>query len=237
MRSKRARLDRFISQQTGISLRDIKLVLARGRVVVNGAIAVDASQIIDMFSHIMFDEQVLQDNTPMYIILNKPQGVVSATKDDKHNTVIDLINIDNKDQLHIAGRLDFNSTGLLLLTNNGQWSRRISEPEARVIKWYRVTLEKPIIDPDDYIKVFSEGIYFPFENITTRPAKLKVLSAYEAEVGIEEGRYHQVKRMFGKFQNRVVKLHRFSVGDLVLDPSLAPGESRELTPQEMACIG
>ena len=167
-------------------------------------------------------------------MLHKPKGVVSATKDDKHTTVIDLIQHERKHELHISGRLDFNSSGLLLLTNDGNWSRRLSAPKNQIHKCYHVQLDKKITP--EYVKKFKEGIYFSYEKITTRPAHLTISSDFTAQVSLTEGRYHQIKRMFGFFQNEVLELHRFSVGNLSLDKNLMPGDSRLLTLEEAHAI-
>ena len=239
MHSKNTRLDRFLSTKTGINKRDIRLILAQGRVTVDGLPATETQQIIGQFTHITLDNQILQSNTPLYIMMNKPQGVVSATKDTKHKTVIDLLDDDNKNQLHIVGRLDFNSTGLLLLTNDGEWSRELNAPENKVTKTYRVTLQAPITK--EIITAFNEGMYFSFEAITTRPATLTSINTTipndtVVEVNLTEGRYHQIKRMFGRFQNKVLALHRTKVGNLPLDLTLKPGQSRHLTPEEVQNI-
>ncbi|PCI43827.1 MAG: 16S rRNA pseudouridine(516) synthase [Moraxellaceae bacterium] len=166
-----------------------------------------------------------EDKTAVYMMLNKPLGVVSATKDLKHPTVLDLIQHPRKNELHIVGRLDFNTTGLVLLTNDGAWSRKISLPETKLAKTYEVTLSKPL--SDEYIAVFREGIYFAYEDITTQPACLEILSEHTARLSLIEGKYHQVKRMFGFFQNQVLALHRVSVGEFSLD-GLEVGCSRLL---------
>jgi len=163
-----------------------------------------------------------------------PAGVVSATKDQHHQTVIDLLNCVDADNLHIVGRLDFNSTGLLLLTNDGRWSRNLTLPEKKVSKRYRVTLQYPITQA--YVRAFAEGMYFSYENITTRAAKLYIINEYVAEVRLVEGRYHQIKRMFGRFNNPVLALHRIAVGNLMLDVTLLPGQSRSLTASELQVI-
>ena len=186
-------------------------------------------QQVTQFTHVVLDGNCLQDNNPVYIMLNKPQGIVSATKDRKHSTVLDLIQHPQKNELHIVGRLDFNTTGLVLLTNDGAWSRKISSPETKLAKTYEVALSKPL--SDEYITVFQEGIYFRYENITTQPACLKILSEYTARLTLTEGKYHQVKRMFGYFQNEVLALHRISVGHISLD-KLEVGHSRLLTIKE-----
>jgi len=159
-------------------------------------------------------------------MLNKPKGVVSATKDGKHSTVLDLIQHPQKNELHIAGRLDFNTTGLVLLTNDGAWSRKISLPEKKIVKTYYVTLAKPL--SHEYTYLFQKGIYFAYENITTQPAHLEILSEYTARLSLVEGKYHQVKRMFGFLKNNVLALHRSSVGNFSLD-GLEVGKSRIIT--------
>lgn len=234
MKSKRSRLDRFLSQKLSINRRDTRLLLAQGRVWVDRQPAISIQQAVDEYTHVQFDQQILQDNKPCYIQLHKPKGVVSATKDLKHTTVVDLLPDSKPNNLHIAGRLDYNSTGLLLLTNDGRWSRRLSEPSSRIKKRYLVTLDKAITQ--SVIDAFQTGIYFAYENLTTLPATLKLLSPVKAEVSLQEGRYHQIKRMFGHFQIEVLTLHRLSVGNLQLDPDLSEGESRHLNNHEVKSI-
>lgn len=238
MHSKRNRLDRFISERCGINKRDVRLLLAQGRVQVDGENAASIHQAVDQFSHVVCDGLVLQADRPVYVMLHKPVGVVSATRDDKHRTVIDLLDRPDRHRLHIVGRLDLNSSGLLLLTNDGRWSRQLTSPEHKVAKVYRVTLANPICPEriSDYVAAFAQGMYFPFEDITTRPAGLNVLSEHVAEVTLEEGRYHQIKRMFGRFRNPVIGLHRLNIGGLGLDETLLPGQSRNLTEGEVALI-
>ncbi len=242
MKSPRTRLDRFMSQQLGIKRQAIRPIIAQGRIVVDGEVACDVQQNIHQFSHVIFDRQVIQNNRPRYVMMHKPKGVVSATKDRQHKTVVDLLddsrddlfNMNEHDKLHIAGRLDFNSTGLILLTNDGRWSRELSSPGKNIIKRYRVKLEKPL--DERYILAFAQGMYFDYEGITTRPAQLKIISSHVGEVHLTEGRYHQIKRMFGRFQNQVLELHRLSIGGLNLDPQLSPRESRELQQVEATSI-
>ena len=231
MQSRRARLDRFISTRTGVNRRDVRQLLASGRILVNNAVATDVSHLIEQFTHVTLDGEILQANTPVYVMMNKPTGVVSATKDPKHRTVIDLLNRNDRADLHIAGRLDFNSSGLLLLTNNGAWSRQLATPENKVEKVYRVELEQPL--SEDYIDAFAQGMYFSYEGIHTQAAVLRIISAHTAEVTLTEGRYHQIKRMFGRFDNRVLALHRISIAGLKLPHDLQPGESRGITAAEL----
>ena len=233
MLGKKHRLDRFISAKTATPKSNVRLMLAQKRIRVDGQLATDLSQPIDQFSHVALDGNVLQNNSRKYIMMNKPIGVVSATKDEQHKTVMDLLvekNI-NTDDLHIVGRLDLNSSGLLLLTNDGDWSRALMSPENKVSKVYEVTLENPVTQ--NYIQAFAEGMYFSYEDITTKPAQLERISECIARVTLEEGRYHQIKRMFGRFRNPVLALHRVSIGEIKLDEYLAPGEYRVLRENEI----
>lgn len=233
MKSKTSRLDRFISQNSDFSQSDTRLLIAQKRVILDGCVAYSAEQKVTEFTHVVLDGNCLRDNKPVYIMLNKPRGIVSATNDLKHPTVLDLIQHPQKDELHIVGRLDLNTTGLVLLTNDGAWSRKISLPETKLEKTYEVTLSKPL--NDEYVAVFREGIYFSYENITTKPAFLDILSEYTARLSLTEGKYHQVKRMFGSFRNEVLALHRVSVGHIALD-GLEVGQSRLLNHCEASLI-
>ena len=227
----KARLDRFISQNTSLNKRDVRLVLAQKRVVVDGIIASDTQQTIHPFTTVTLDNKILQKKERCYLMMNKPIGVVSATRDHQHKTVIDLLDHLLKESLHIAGRLDLNSSGLLLLTNDSVWSRKIMQPEQKTNKVYHVTTKDPITT--DYITAFNNGMEFPYEGITTKPAKLKILDSHSAEVSLTEGKYHQIKRMFGRFRNQVLTIHRLSIGAIELDTSLAQGETRELSSNEI----
>ena len=131
MKSKASRLDRFISQNSGFSISDTRILIAQNRIFLNGCLVQSIQQKVTEFAHVVLDGKCLQDNTPVYIKLNKPMGFVSATKDNAHSTVLDLIEHPQKDELHIVGRLDFHTAGLVLLTNDGIWSRKISLPEAK----------------------------------------------------------------------------------------------------------
>ncbi|MDA0977597.1 MAG: pseudouridine synthase [Proteobacteria bacterium] len=232
MKSKAFRLDRFVRAHTTYSAADTRGLIAQGRILLDGEPAGSIQQRVTAFTRVHLDGICLQDNEPVYIMLNKPKGVVSATKDARHTTVLDIIEHPQKASLHIAGRLDFNTTGLILLTNDGAWSRKITEPDSKLAKEYQVRLKSPV--SEDYIKTFKAGMFFPYEGITTAPATLTLLTEHTAKLRITEGKYHQIKRMFGRFQNEVVELHRTSVGSIVLDETLAYGDYRSLTPAEVA---
>lgn len=229
------RLDRFLGNLMNSNRRDVRLMLLAGRVQVDGSHVKDPMHEVRIFSQVRLDDEILQQGkAARYWMLHKPQGCVSATADPQHPTVLDLLDAPDKDDLHIAGRLDFNTSGLMLLTNDGQWSRRLTQPTNKLAKVYYVETEAPI--EGGYVEKFAEGFYFAFEDLTTQPAELTVLDSHRARLSIVEGRYHQVKRMFGFFNNKVTRLHRESMGPLLLDPQLAPGQYRTLTADEIAMI-
>jgi 16S rRNA pseudouridine516 synthase len=227
------RLDRFISQNSDYTMADTRLLLAQRRIRLDGVVADSVQQAVTKFTRVELDGVCLQSEQPVYLALHKPGGVVSATKDNKHPTVLDLIDHPMKNELHIAGRLDFNTTGLVLLTNDGAWSSRISSPETKLPKTYEVTVSLPL--SEEYVAAFQAGIYFAYEDITTLPARLEILSAHRARLSLVEGKYHQVKRMFGSFRNKVLALHRVSVGPVSLG-DLEPGAARPVAAGELAEI-
>jgi 16S rRNA pseudouridine516 synthase len=226
------RLDRFLIRRGTHSGKNVARLLADDRVSVDGKIETSGLREIDRFSRIELDGEILQNQEAIYLMLHKPAGYLSATTDPLHPTVIDLIDHPLRGELHLAGRLDRASTGLLLLTNDGRWSKRVTEPIEEISKIYRVTTRDVI--SSETASVFAAGIYFAYEDLTTRPAVLEILGEREALLTIHEGRYHQVKRMFHAVENQVLSLHRESIGPLVLDESLPPGKFRHLTADEIA---
>ncbi|MEN8639920.1 pseudouridine synthase [Pseudomonas sichuanensis] len=229
------RLDRFLANLPCFNRQQVRLLLVQRRVRVDGVITADPLHEVREFSRVEVDEQLLQAGRPArYLMLHKPMGCVSATSDPQHRTVLDLLPPAWRDDLHIAGRLDYNTTGLLILTNDGQWSRRLTQPQTKLAKVYHVQTEDEI--GAHYVEKFRQGFYFAFEDLTTQPAQLDILGPREARLAIVEGRYHQVKRMFGHFQNKVLQLHRESMGMIELDPALAPGQYRDLSTAEIACF-
>ncbi len=164
-------------------------------------------------------------------MLHKPDGYVCATKDRDHETVLDLLDVDNREALHIAGRLDVDTTGLVLLTDDGQWSHRITTPRAECDKTYWLQSAESI--PEAAVAQFARGLFLHNEKERLKPAHLEILDPCTARLTISEGKYHQVKRMFGAIGNAVTRLHRERIGAIALDPALAPGEYRELTADEV----
>ncbi|KMQ75855.1 pseudouridine synthase [Marinobacter subterrani] len=229
------KLSRIISNRNDISRKQANWLIASGRVAVNDVTCREPAAEVNRFSSVTLNGQTLQAGEPChYLMLHKPAGYLSATLDATHTTVMELIAPELHPDLHIAGRLDRASTGLLILTNDGAWSRQLTEPRIKIPKVYRVTTEHPIA-PETQAR-FIEGIWFAFEQLTTSPAQLDILAPREARVTIYEGRYHQVKRMFHAVGNRVTSLHRESMGGIELDSNLPPGAYRALTPGEIRSI-
>ncbi len=226
------KLDRLLARHQHMGRSAAHRVLAQGRVSVDGTVTRDSHHEVSRFASVVLDGIELQHGTRLiYLMLHKPVGWLSATKDAQHPTVIDLIDDPDKESLHLAGRLDRSTSGLVLLTNDGRWSKRVMDAEHRVPKVYRVQTQEPIRVED--VQAFARGFHFHTEDIITLPAKLEIIGEREALLTLHEGRYHQVKRMFHRVQNRVIALHRESVGDLSLG-DLAPGQWRALTTAEVA---
>lgn len=230
------RLDKFISQQLGVSRAIAGRVIRAQRVSVDDEIIRDSSFKLLPEQQVDFDGKPLSQETgPRYFMLNKPQGYVCSTEDPDHPTVLYFLDEPVAHKLHAAGRLDIDTTGLVLMTDDGQWSHRITSPRHHCEKTYLVTLESPI--SDDTEEQFTRGVQLHNEPDLTKPATLEIITPTQVRLTITEGRYHQVKRMFAAVGNRVIGLHRERIGDIALDADLAEGEYRRLTEQEVASVG
>lgn len=226
------KLDRLIAGYEAMGRQAAHLAIAARRVRVDGVCVTDGHHPVDRFTLVEMDDSVVQaSERALYLMLHKPVGILSATKDDQHPTVLDLIDDPDKHTLHIAGRLDRSTSGLVLLTNDGRWSKRLMTAEEKVPKVYLVETLDPI--SPDAVEAFARGFYFHTEDITTLPAELVLLGTNQARLMLHEGRYHQVKRMFHRVGNRVISLHRESIGSLVLPADLPPGAWRALSPLEI----
>ncbi len=225
------RLDKFIAHATPHSRREVRLLLRAGRIQVDGQTTDDASLALVPEARVTLDGQALSLSGPRYLMLHKPLDVICATTDGLHRTVLDLLRGEAAG-LHVAGRLDADSTGLVLLTDDGQWSHRIKAP-GRHEKRYRVHTARPIA-PDTAARFAAGLLLRGEEDQPTRPARLELLAPCEALVWLQEGRYHQLRRMFAAVGNHVTTLHREAVAGIELDSGLAPGEWRALTPAEVA---
>lgn len=229
------RLDKYLASVTDYSRSQIKKVLKDERVTVNGEMVVDPSlDINEINDEIEMDGEVLRQAGFRYFMLYKPEGYVCATKDKTHPTVIDLLEEDNLADLHIAGRLDIDTTGLVLITDDGQWSHKIISPKIQCKKIYHLETAEPL--NEKYVEQFAKGIFLHSEKKRCLPAVLKIIDEYSAELTLQEGKYHQVKRMIAAMGNAVVKLHRHAVGGIVLNEDLEPGEYRPLTYEEINSV-
>ena len=226
------RLDRFLSNATALTRSQAQRALRAGRVTVEGEIIRQGAALIPLDAQVRLDGEPVVAPQPRYLMLHKPPGVVCATEDSSHRTAIDLLDLPNPAGLHFAGRLDIDATGLVLISDDGQWSHRITAPAHHCEKRYRVGLEQAL-DETQALRL-REGVLLRGEKRPTRPAGLEIVGLKACLITISEGRYHQVKRMFAAVGNRVVSLHRESIGDLSLDPALQAGDFRSLTAAEIA---
>jgi 16S rRNA pseudouridine516 synthase len=228
------RLDRFVSQAAGISRSQARVLVRRGRVSVSGERVRDAAFAVADDARVELEGRPLALPQPLYLMLNKPLGLLSATTDAGQATVLSLLPPEIATRLHLVGRLDKDTSGLLLLTDDGAWSHRISAPSQHIPKTYLAGLAEPLA-ADAELRL-AAGLTLRNEAQPTRPATLRRLSDTEVRITIAEGRYHQVRRMFAALGNRVTSLHRESVGGLTLDPGLAPGQWRALRPEECLAV-
>ena len=226
------RLDKFIAQQLGVSRAIAGREIRGNRVTVDGEIVRNAAFKLLPEHDVAYDGNPLaQQHGPRYFMLNKPQGYVCSHDDGDYPTIYQFFEPPLSGKLHSAGRLDVDTTGLVLLTDDGQWSHRITSPKHQCEKTYLVTLADPV--ENHYASACEEGILLRGEKEPTKPAKLEVLDDYNVNLTISEGRYHQVKRMFAALGNKVVGLHRWRIGNVELDESLEEGEFRPLTQEEI----
>ncbi|BES84530.1 pseudouridine synthase [Pectobacterium araliae] len=229
------RLDKFLSQQLEISRSLVARELHAQRVTVDGEVVKSGAFKLSPAHNVEFDGNPLkQQNGPRYFMLNKPQGYVCSTDDPDHPTILYFMDVPVAYKLHAAGRLDIDTTGLVLLTDDGQWSHRITSPKHECEKTYLVTLEQPLAE--DTAAQFTAGVQLHNEKSLTKPATLEQITDHVVRLTISEGRYHQVKRMFAAVGNRVVELHRERIGGISLDDELEPGEYRELSAEEIASV-
>ena len=234
------RLDKYLSDMGAGTRSELKKEIRRSGVSVDGAVVTDPGFSVSQSSHIIFRGSVIAYEEFVYYMLNKPAGIISASEDDRESTVVDLIPEPKRRDLFPVGRLDRDTEGLLIITNDGALSHRLLSPKHHVDKVYYVRVSGILTDND--IEMFSDGLVLT-DGLECLPADLKILSVSEdeytseAEITIREGKFHQVKRMFSSVGAEVIYLKRLSMGPLTLDPGLAPGEYRRLNDDEMASLG
>lgn len=228
------RLDKFITEASELSRSSAKKALHRSDVTCDGVVVKDSGFKVEPGTRVCLEGRELTLFGVRYLMLNKPVDTICSTIDEMYPSVLSLVDIEKTSNLHIAGRLDADTTGLVLITSDGQWSHRATSPKKDCGKRYLVEVAEPL--DDSLIKVFAEGIALRNEDGLTKPAKLEIIASHSARLTITEGKYHQVKRMFAATGNAVVKLHRECVGGIELDPALGLGEWRYLTQAEIDAI-
>jgi len=224
------RLDKFICKSTELTRTEAKKLLKTGDVKVNGEVVKDGAKQVHENNVITVDDRPLIARQSRYILFHKPVDTICSNVDEGYPSVLHFIDVDKAFDLHIAGRLDADTTGLVLITDDGRWSHNIISPKKHCEKVYRVWLR-------DDLKVglseqFSQGIQLQGEKSLTRPAKLEKIADKEVLLTITEGKYHQVKRMFAAVGNKVVALHREQIGGVSLG-DLPLGQWRYLTDKEI----
>ena len=228
------RIDKFLAN-SGIGTRkEVKELLKKKRIRVNDEVVTEAkTQVDEDNDFVTFDGERIEYKEFLYIMLNKPQDVISATDDERHRTVLDLLEEPlTKVGLFPVGRLDKDTEGLLVLTNDGKMAHELLSPKKHVPKRYYVELKKTLSQEE--ARILENGV--ELETFTTKPAKVEFITEDKVYIIISEGKYHQVKRMFKCVGNRVLFLKRTGMGNLGLDENLASGEYRELTSEELELL-
>jgi 16S rRNA pseudouridine516 synthase len=229
------RLDRFLSHSSGLSRKQVKVLLHSGAVQVDGQSVRNSGLQVSAVDRITLEGVVLSWPRHYYVMLHKPAGYVCSTEEHGHPLVATLLEASWAAGLHSAGRLDADTTGLVLLTSDGLWSHQLTSPNRGCDKTYLVGVKHPL--QAELVQRFAEGIVLKDEPKPTRPARLEIIDELTARVTLHEGRYHQVKRMFAACSNRVETLHREAIGAITLDARLQAGQWRELSAEEIITVG
>uniref|UniRef100_UPI003FF07F52 pseudouridine synthase n=2 Tax=Candidatus Fimivicinus sp. TaxID=3056640 RepID=UPI003FF07F52 len=232
------RIDKLIASQGALSRSDVRRLVKSGAIALNGSPVRDAGQKADPEAdQITVSGRPLFISKYLYLMLDKPAGIVSASRDAEQKTVIDLVpSALRRDGLFPAGRLDKDTTGFVLITNDGEFAHRILSPKKHISKTYLARLARPVDGRS--IEAFRSGLVLA-DGTRCMEAGLQILEDDEtplAEVVLHEGRYHQIKRMFAALGNEVIALRRVKMGDLPLDETLGPGGCRKITAEELQKI-
>jgi 16S rRNA pseudouridine516 synthase len=228
------RLDKYLAEMGAGTRKEIGKAVRAGRVTVNGQTVKNAAMQVTAEDEVSMDGVSVEYEEYVYYMLNKPAGVISATEDARERTVLDLISERQRKGLFPVGRLDRDTEGLLLITNDGGLAHRLLSPRHHVDKVYYARLDGPVGEAEKAL--FAQGLKVD-EALTALPAELEILEpATEVRVTIREGKFHQVKRMFEAVGREVLYLKRLSMGPLALDESLPKGDYRRLTAEEESAI-
>ena len=223
------RLDKFVLKSTQLTKSEVVTQITKGNVFVNGAMETRLNCQVHEDNKIEHCGVLLVARPFRYMLMHKMANTLSANNDGHYPSLLTALEIKNKDELHIVGRLDADTTGLVLITDDGRWSFNITRPQSDCPKVYRVILAKPI--NDEAVSKIQQGLLLQGETKPTLAAKVDIINDYEVKLTIYEGRYHQVKRMFFAVGNRVNKLHREQIGNVMLD--IPEGQWRLLTHAEV----
>lgn len=229
------RLDKFFTETATLSRREAVLEIKRGKVLVDGVIITDPSKKIDEErAEVVYNGQRVAYQKYVYIMLNKPEGVVSATEDTKQKTVLDLLPEKYKKLgLFPCGRLDKDTLGLVMLTNDGDTAHKLLSPKSHVEKTYKYKCADPLTSENK--NKIENGLELR-DGYVTKPCKIKMISELEGEITLTEGKYHEIKRLFGAVGNKITFLERITFGSLVLESNLKRGQWRELNMAEIKSL-
>jgi len=225
------RLDKFITQATNLTRSQAKKMISQKRVLVEGKIVTEAKIKIVQNQEIKLDSRVLSLSLKRYIMLNKPAGYICSTQDEVHPSALKLLDSSSMKDLHFAGRLDVDTTGLVLISDDGQWTHLVTSPKNKCHKIYRVVTDK-VID-NSQIEQLTKGVLLKGESKPTLPASVQLINSNEIDLTLYEGRYHQVKRMLAAVGNHVISLHRLQIGEIKLG-GLNKGSWKVLSEREIS---
>lgn len=231
---KEKRFDKIIASQFNISRKDARIGIRRGKGAVDGQVIKDPSAQVSVNSEIVYNGQALNYKEYIYILMNKPKGVISASTDKSKSTVVDLVPQELKrNNLFPVGRLDKDTTGLLIITDDGEFAHNAISPKKDVLKTYIATLDGAVTQK--MVEVFEKGVVLA-DGTVCKKAYLKPIGENKAEIKISEGKYHQIKRMFGTVGLGVNELCRTGFGFLMLPDDLKEGECKELEIREIQAM-
>ena len=225
------RLDKIIASMTNYSRKEVKELICQKRITINEEIATKSDIKINPENvRITIDNKEIKIKKYVYLILNKPKGYISATEDKSMPTILELVPEEYKHRdLFPAGRLDKDTTGMMIITDDGTFAHNILSPKKHIKKLYNVKIDLPMTK--EMTTQFKSGV--SLNDGICKPANLDITGTYTGVVTLTEGRYHQIKRMFGCFKSKVIELHRIGMGNLMLPENLKEGQCRELTEEEL----
>ena len=225
------RLDKLVSEATPCSRLQAKKIISSGRVSINGLITKKIGTKVSDTDRVESLGKELSKLSTRYILVNKPLGFVCSTQDEQYPSALNLLAGVNLANLHFAGRLDQDTTGLVLISDDGKWTHRITSPNSKFNKTYRVELASPLTD--EAINLLQTGVKLKNDDKPTKPATVHQIDKINIEISLTEGRYHQVKRMIAAVGNHVVSLHRITIGHVTIDDEMNSAAWRYLTPAEI----